>query len=92
MSVMRSLSDCVCGHNADEHFTGFFLVWKLERHDVRCGQCECSAFRERSGEPIIEPSIGHRATDPQSRGVTAPGRIVTDDQEAAGSEAQQSWR
>jgi hypothetical protein len=43
---------CVCGHSADQHFTGFFLVWKLEPHDVRCGRCECSAFRERSGELV----------------------------------------
>jgi hypothetical protein len=43
---------CVCGHSADEHFTGFFLVWQLQPHAARCGQCECTAFSEHQSKPV----------------------------------------
>jgi hypothetical protein len=35
---------CVCGHGADHHLVGFFLIWKLRPHNARCTQCECVAF------------------------------------------------
>ena len=43
---------CVCGHDADHHLVGFFLVWKLRRHDARCTECGCVAFafRDHQGE------------------------------------------
>jgi hypothetical protein len=40
---------CVCGHSADEHLLGLFLVWQLEPHDAGCDECECTAFREHQG-------------------------------------------
>lgn len=43
---------CVCGHDADHHLVGFFLVRKLRRHDARCTECGCVAFafRDHQGE------------------------------------------
>jgi len=37
---------CVCGHSADQHLLGPFVVWRLESHDGRCTECACTIFRE----------------------------------------------
>ncbi len=45
-----SMHLCLCGHNADHHLVGFFVVWKLQSRDGRCTQCECTALSEDRGE------------------------------------------
>lgn len=37
---------CVCGHSADQHLLGPFVIWRLEPHGGRCTKCECNTFRE----------------------------------------------
>jgi hypothetical protein len=46
---------CVCGHSADNHLIGSFVIWKLEPHDGRCTKCECTAFSERQHERVDRP-------------------------------------
>ncbi len=33
-------------HSADQHLLGSFVIWRLEPHDGRCTECECTTFGE----------------------------------------------